>query len=229
MPVKFFVVICCILEARPEYKLSFAKTPLTFVSGSSRPLALKNWIVSLYFLINSFTLVLTLSTSFTTVKVSADEKVCNILKVTPVNSVASIVEDGFTLTEGNENDYVVFKEEGYIVKTGHSRWSDAKYQNVVVTYSGGFATIPDVIRFTCARAAGRILNNTLQLSSLQPKENIDSHKSDTSNDGNFYAVNSESVGDLSLTYGDPIGSTFGPALTAFDITALMPYKRIFFD
>ena len=151
------------------------------------------------------------------------------LKVTPVNSVASIVEDGFTLTEGNENDYVVFKEEGYIVKTGHSRWSDAKYQNVVVTYSGGFATIPDVIRFTCARAAGRILNNTLQLSSLQPKENIDSHKSDTSNDGNFYAVNSESVGDLSLTYGDPIGSTFGPALTAFDITALMPYKRIFFD
>lgn len=151
------------------------------------------------------------------------------LKVSPVNSVASIVEDGFTLTEGNEQDYVVFKEEGYIVKTGHSRWSDAKLQNVVVTYSGGFATIPDVIRFTCARAAGRILNNTLQLSSLQPKENIDSHKSDASNDGNFYAVNSESIGDLSLTYGDPIGSTFGPALTAFDITALMPYKRIFFD
>ncbi len=54
------------------------------------------------------------------------------LKVTAVNSVAAMVEHGITLTEGNENDYVVVKEEGYIVKTGHSRWSDDKYQKVVV-------------------------------------------------------------------------------------------------
>ena len=102
-------------------------------------------------------------------------------------------------------------------------------QNVTVVYAGGYQTIPDVMKWTCARAAGRVLNNTLQLSSMQKAEALDSHKTDSSKDGNFYAVSSEAIGDLSLSYGDPIASTLGPALTAFDITALMPYKRIFFD
>ena len=152
------------------------------------------------------------------------------LKVVPVVTMTSVTEDGTALTEGNEEDYVAFKEEGYLKKTGKHRWSDAKMQNITVVYAGGYQTMPDSIKYTSARAVSRLINNALQLSAQQPKEEIKSHKSDTSgNDGNFYSVQSESIGDLSLAYGDPMTAPLGPVLTAFDITALMPYKRIFFD
>ena len=163
-------------------------------------------------------------------KFDGREKTHLFLKVVPVVSMTSVVEDGFTLEEGNDKDYVAYLEEGFLVKTGKSRWSDARMQNVVVTYAAGFQTIPDTIRYTSARAVARLINSTLQLSSLQPKAEITSHKSDdTNNDGNFYSVQSESVGDLSLSYGEPMGTSLGPALSAFDITTLMPYKRIFFE
>lgn len=165
-----------------------------------------------------------------TEKFDGREKTHLFLKVVPVVSMTSVVEDGFTLEEGNDKDYVAYLEEGFLVKTGKSRWSDARMQNVVVTYAAGYQTIPDTIRYTSARAVARLINSTLQLSSLQPKEEITSHKSDdTNNDGNFYSVQSESVGDLSLSYGEPMGTSLGPALSAFDITTLMPYKRIFFE
>ncbi len=163
-------------------------------------------------------------------KFDGREKTHLFLKVVPVVSMTSVVEDGFTLEEGNDKDYVAYLEEGFLVKTGKSRWSDARMQNVVVTYAAGFQTMPDTIRYTSARAVARLINSTLQLSSLQPKAEITSHKSDdTNNDGNFYSVQSESVGDLSLSYGEPMGTSLGPALSAFDITTLMPYKRIFFE
>jgi hypothetical protein len=163
-------------------------------------------------------------------KFDGREKTHLFLKVVPVVSMTSVVEDGFTLEEGNDKDYVAYLEEGFLVKTGKSRWSDARMQNVIVTYAAGFQTIPDTIRYTSARAVARLINSTLQLSSLQPKAEITSHKSDdTNNDGNFYSVQSESVGDLSLSYGEPMGTSLGPALSAFDITTLMPYKRIFFE
>tara|TARA_B100000902_G_scaffold11033_1_gene13483 strand:- start:23647 stop:24297 length:651 start_codon:yes stop_codon:yes gene_type:complete len=165
-----------------------------------------------------------------TEKFDGKEKTHLFLKVVPVVSITSVVEDGFTLTSGNDADYVAYLEEGYLVKTSKSRWSDARMQNITVTYAAGFQTIPEVIRFTSARAVSRLLNGALQLSSQQPKSEIKSHKSDASgNDGNFYSVQSESISDLSLAYGDPLNAPLGPALTAFDITALMPYKRIFFD
>ena len=165
-----------------------------------------------------------------TEKFDGRERTHLFLKVVPVVSITSVTEDGFTLTQGNDKDYVAFLEEGYLVKTGKARWSDALMQNSTVVYAGGFQTIPDVIKYTSARAVTRLVNSALQLSSQQPKAEIKSHKSDTSgNDGNFYSVQSESIGDLSLAYGDPLNAPLGPALTAFDITALMPYKRIFFE
>ena len=165
-----------------------------------------------------------------TEKFDGRERTHLFLKVVPVVSITSVTEDGFTLTQGNDKDYVAFLEEGYLVKTGKARWSDALMQNITVVYAGGFQTIPDVIKYTSARAVARLVNSALQLSSQQPKAEIKSHKSDTSgNDGNFYSVQSESIGDLSLAYGDPLNAPLGPALTAFDITALMPYKRIFFE
>lgn len=164
-----------------------------------------------------------------TEKFDGKEKTHLFLKVVPVVSITSVTEDGFSLTEGNDKDYVAYLEEGFLVKTGKSRWSDARMQNVTVVYAAGYSTIPDVIKFTSARAVARLINNALQLSSQQPKEEISSHKGDAANDGNFYSVQSESIGDLSLAYGDPLSAPLGPVLTAFDITALMPFKRIFFD
>ena len=164
-----------------------------------------------------------------TEKFDGKEKTHLFLKVVPVVSITSVTEDGFSLTEGNDKDYVAYLEEGFLVKTGKSRWSDARMQNVTVVYAAGYSTIPDVIKFTSARAVARLINNALQLSSQQPKEEISSHKGDAANDGNFYSVQSESRGDLSLAYGDPLSAPLGPVLTAFDITALMPFKRIFFD
>ena len=164
-----------------------------------------------------------------TEKFDGREKTHLFLKVVPVVSITSVTEDGFSLTEGNDKDYVAYLEEGYLVKTGKSRWSDARMQNVTVVYAAGFQTIPDVIKFTSARCAARLLNNNLMLSSLQKKSEIESHKSDSGKDGNFYNVQSESIGDLSLSYGDPLSISLGPVLSAFDITALMPYKRIFFE
>ena len=164
-----------------------------------------------------------------TEKFDGKERTHLFLKVAPVVSVTSVTEDGTTLTSGNDKDYVAYLEEGYIVKTGKSRWSDARMQNIEVVYSGGFQVLPSVITFTCARSVARLLNNNLMLSSLQKKTEIESHKTDSGNDGNFYNVQSESIGDLSLSYGDPLSTSLGPVLSAFDITALMPFKRIFFE
>jgi hypothetical protein len=165
-----------------------------------------------------------------TEKFDGKEKTHLFLKVAPVVSVTSVTEDDISLTEGNSEDYVAYLEEGYLVKTGKSRWSDARMQNITVVYSAGYQTLPDVIKYTAARMAGRLVNNTLQLSSIQKNEALESHRSATDNKGNFYNVTGESIGDLSLSYGgDPLTTTLGPVLTAFDITALMPYKRIFFE
>jgi hypothetical protein len=165
-----------------------------------------------------------------TEKFDGKEKTHLFLKVAPVVSVTSVTEDDISLTEGNSEDYVAYLEEGYLVKTGKSRWSDARMQNITVVYAAGYQTLPDVIKYTAARMAGRLVNNTLQLSSIQKNEALESHRSATDNKGNFYNVTGESIGDLSLSYGgDPLTTTLGPVLTAFDITALMPYKRIFFE
>jgi len=164
-----------------------------------------------------------------TEKFDGKERTHLFLKVVPIVTIASVTEDGVSLTEGNDKDYVAYLDEGFLVKTGKSRWSDARMQNVTVTYAAGYQTIPSVINFTAARATARLLNAALQLSSQQPAEAITSHKADSGKDGNLYAVSSESIGDLSLGYGDVLNSPLGPVLSAFDITALMPFKRIFFE
>ena len=51
------------------------------------------------------------------------------LKHIPVNSITSITEDGQTLTEGNEDDFV-FHPNGRLERVG-IRWSGAKPRNIV--------------------------------------------------------------------------------------------------
>ena len=81
----------------------------------------------------------------------------------PVNSITSIVEDGITLTQGNENDYVSYKN-GRVTRIG-KRWSYLKPLNIVVTYNAGYyarsgSDNPKLpIQFTAVteRASARIL------------------------------------------------------------------------
>ena len=62
---------------------------------------------------------------------NADDSI--YLKRIPIVSVTSIVEDGVTLTEGNDEDYVVYKQLGLVKRTGLQYWSAQRLQNIVVT------------------------------------------------------------------------------------------------
>jgi len=54
----------------------------------------------------------------------------------PVNSITSILEDGTTLTEGNEAHFIKYSN-GRVTRIG-TRWSYAKPLNIVVTYNAGY-------------------------------------------------------------------------------------------
>ena len=74
---------------------------------------------------------------------------------TPVTAVASVVEDGVSLTL--TDDYL-FYEDGRLVRTADGNrdlWWDPKRQSIVVTYTGGYATIPRDIADTTARLVAR--------------------------------------------------------------------------
>lgn len=68
----------------------------------------------------------------------------------PVVSIASVVEDGETLTV--TDDYKL-ANDGVLVRVG-GRWPIG-IQIVQVTYTHGYATIPDDIVAVCTRAAAR--------------------------------------------------------------------------
>jgi uncharacterized phiE125 gp8 family phage protein len=54
----------------------------------------------------------------------------------PIISVTSVVENDVTLTEGNEEDYIVYKEEGYLWRVG-TVWAEG-VKNIKITYTAGY-------------------------------------------------------------------------------------------
>lgn len=73
-----------------------------------------------------------------------------LLPELPVTAVASVVEDGTTLVVGDDYRWT---SAGILERVG-GNW-DFGWQKVVVTYSHGYATIPDDVRHVCARMAAR--------------------------------------------------------------------------
>lgn len=69
----------------------------------------------------------------------------------PVVSVASVVEDGETLTAGTD-----YKLGQYGILHRIGRYWKAGIQILTVTYSHGYAEIPDDVVGVCTRAAARI-------------------------------------------------------------------------
>ena len=150
----------------------------------------------------------------------------------PVNSITSIVEDGITLTQGNENDYVSYKN-GRVTRIG-TRWSYARPLNITVVYNAGYyargsGTSPELpIQFKSVteRSAARILESTLIIASQQEAGEIVGQSSSAVS--NFVLSDSQRMGDYSVSYPGGLSLNAATVLTAADLTLLSPFRRQFF-
>jgi len=98
----------------------------------------------------------------------------------PVISITSVVEDGDTLTEGEDEDYIYYDEDGCFLRND-VYWTSG-YKKVVITYQGGYATVPEDLKQWCIDVAGFMY--------------------EARTDGN---VASERVGEISVSYGKSSG------------------------
>lgn len=150
----------------------------------------------------------------------------------PVNSITSIVEDGTTLTEGNEAHFIKYSN-GRVTRIG-TRWSYAKPLNIVVTYNAGYYArsgsdtpkLPIQFKAVTERASARILESTLIIASQQEAAEIAGQTSSTVS--NFTMADSQRVGDYSISYPGGLALNAATVLTAADLTLLAPYRRQFF-
>lgn len=156
-------------------------------------------------------------------------------KVAPIVAVTSVTEDSVALTEGNQENFVVYKAEGRIRKTNNKRWSVIRLQNVTVVYSAGYSDsegtaedIPKDLKFISAKAAGKMFVAAAALSAQQPTGEVKSHTADTSTDANFNLVRQESLGDYSATYESIPNLMNQGILNEMDMRVLSKYKRQYF-
>ena len=153
------------------------------------------------------------------------------LEQRPVIAVTSVVEDGNTLTYGNQEDFLWYKN-GRIRRIG-SRWSFAYPDNITVTYTAGYdtgggygLTLPNAFKYVSARASARLLESQLVLSSQQEAGEIVAQTS--SQVSNFTAADSESLGDYSISYVGNIGMNSVALLAGADLQILGKYRKNFF-
>lgn len=109
-----------------------------------------------------------------------------VLPEIPVTSVASVVEDGETLTEGDDEDYVV-GNDGILWRRG-ARWP-AGPQIVTVTYTHGYTTLPNDVVGVCTRAASRVFQAGLRAAEVE----------------GVPGVASKSLGDFSVSFASEAG------------------------
>jgi hypothetical protein len=145
------------------------------------------------------------------------------LKHIPVNSITSITEDGNSLSEGNESDYV-YHSNGRVERV-LGRWSGAKPKNITIVYNAGYSTIPDDIKFTSARVSARIVMSALNLSSQAKTGTVETHLSDSTNGATMTNVIEERIGDLAVRFADPLAYFDGEVLKQSDKLLLQPYKK----
>ena len=145
------------------------------------------------------------------------------LKNLPINSITSIVEDGQTLTEGNDNDFVVHPN-GRLERV-LSRWSGSKPRNITVVYTAGYGTIPEDIRFTSARISARMVLSALNLGSQAKAGAVDTHLADSTDGADMAIVLEERIGDLTVQFADPLAYFDGDLLKTSDKMLLSPYKK----
>ena len=151
----------------------------------------------------------------------------------PVNAVTSVVEDGTTLTYGNQEDFLWYSN-GRIRRIG-SRWSFAYPDNITVTYTAGYDTgggyglpLPNNFRVVAARASARMLESALVLSAQQEPSEIVAQDPSQNQVSNFIATDSEQVGDYSINYVGNIAMNSVSVLSGSDLAMLGQYRKTFF-
>jgi len=157
------------------------------------------------------------------------------LSRSPVVSVTSVTEDGSTLTEGNDQDYVLYSNLGRLRKIGREKWSAAKLQNITVVYSAGYSdsessaeNVPGDMKYVCARATGKLIVTALSLSSQQSTGEVNTNIADNSTDSKFQLVRNEGIGDYQVSYESVLDQLNSDILTEADKKILVKYKRQLF-
>ena len=168
-----------------------------------------------------------------TIDGNADDSI--YLKRVPVVSVGSIVEDGVTLTEGNDEDFVVYKQLGLIKRTNIQYWSTQRLQNIVVTYNAGYSDaeataedIPQDIKFISARVAGRLFLASASLATQQSTGEVSTNIADNTTDSKFQMVKSERLGDYQAEYESVLEQLNQEVLNMSDKQILSKYKTGYF-
>lgn len=133
-----------------------------------------------------------------------------ILPELPVITVASVVEDGETLTEGSAEDYVL-AQHGLLVRRG-ARWMVGP-QVVVITYTHGYAILPVIIEDVCTRAASRAYQAGLQAADA----------------GGIPGIASKSLGDFSISYSSGAGGSGSGVSGASGSRLLLLSEKDFLD
>lgn len=142
-----------------------------------------------------------------------DDRRTIILSEQPVTAVASIVEDGTTLTVGDDYRWTA---AGVLARRGRC-WS-GKWHGVVVTYTHGYATIPDDLKGVCIRAAARSYQAGLRASASGGVPGIQSEQAE---------------GDYAVTFspesaapggGSSLGASAAPILLPSEREILARYR-----
>lgn len=107
----------------------------------------------------------------------------------PVTAVASVTVDGIALSYAPDAYDYMWTRSGVLTRRNARDWG-TNPQSIVVTYSHGYAVIPDEIKAACLQLAARAMTNPL-------------------------GMRSESIGSYSGTYGDTATAT-DPILDALN-------------
>lgn len=150
------------------------------------------------------------------------------LRHIPIASISSLTEDGNTLTQGNEADYVYYNNGR--LRRVVVRWSGVKPKNISVTYVGGYASadIPVAIKQTSAKAASRMVLTALQISAKADSGAVGTHLADNTSTSSFDVPITERIGDYDVAYADIVIQNLTPVLTAGDMAILNPFRSRFF-
>lgn len=134
------------------------------------------------------------------------------LRRPPITSITTVVENAVTLAA---TDYAIYAQEGRLLRLSGG-WPHSWYwkpRNVVVTYVGGYVTIPFDIRLVCVRIAERAFKAGAAWSEAPAGAG---------------AIKSITLADSdSVTYADAVTqgvATVASPLTDEDRAALDPYR-----
>lgn len=131
-----------------------------------------------------------------------------VLPEQPVTAVASVVEDGTALTVGTDYHWTT----AGVIRRRTGTWN-SNWQEVVVTYTHGYSTIPDDLKGVCIRAAARAYQAGLRAAAA----------------GGIAGIASEQLPDYSVSFVPESAGASASSLGASAAPILLPSERQVLD